>query len=70
MLPGKCPYLNRCDKYTGLTLKIDRLTEANDAKDRKIRQLEAEAGGTSRTTRSTRRSTCRSRWNAPAQASP
>ena len=42
MPPAKCPFLHRCNKYTDLTLRIDRLVESNAAKDRRIAALEAE----------------------------
>ena len=42
MPPAKCPFLHRCNKYTELTLRIDRLVESNAAKDRRIAALEAE----------------------------
>ena len=42
MPPAKCPFLHRCNKYTDLTLRIDRLEEAVAAKDRRIRALEEE----------------------------
>lgn len=42
MPPARCQYWNRCSKYTELTLKIDRQTEALAAKDREIARLRAE----------------------------
>ena len=42
MPPAKCPFLHRCNKYTDLTLRIDRLVESSAAKDRRIAALEAE----------------------------
>ena len=42
MPPAKCPFLHRCNKYTDLTLRIDRLAESNASKDRRIAALEAE----------------------------
>ena len=48
MPPAKCPFLHRCNKYTDLTLRIDRLVESNAAKDRRIAALEAEKPDTLR----------------------
>ena len=42
MPPAKCPFLHRCNKYADLTLRIDRLVESGEAKDRRIAALEAE----------------------------
>ena len=42
MAPAKCPFLHSCNKYTDLTLVIDRLRESGEAKDRRIAALEAE----------------------------
>ena len=42
MTPAKCPFLNRCNKYTDLTCQIDRLKELLAAKDRENARLKAE----------------------------
>lgn len=42
MPPAKCPFLHRCNRYTDLTPRIDRLVESNAAKDRRIAAPEAE----------------------------
>ena len=42
VLPAKCPYLNRCNKYTELTCRIDRQKDIIAAKDREIARLKAE----------------------------
>ena len=42
MLPSKCPYLNRCNKYTELTCRIDRQKDIIAEKDREIARLRKE----------------------------
>ena len=42
MLPSKCPYLNRCNKYTELTCRIDRQKDIIAEKDREIAKLKKE----------------------------
>ena len=42
MLPSKCPYLNRCNKYTELTCRIDRQKDIIAEKDREIARLKKE----------------------------
>lgn len=42
MPPSKCPYLNRCNKYTELTCRIDRQMDIIAEKDREIARLKKE----------------------------
>lgn len=42
MVPEKCPYYHRCDKYLDFMRRIDKLNETVAAKDREIERLKRE----------------------------